>query len=124
MTTLNLMTKLTVAGLMFLVSVSAAFAPNVGSEPASYAGPAVTATTTITRFAQSPPPSSASARPLPHGYSYALSQTCIPAELYRNPAFAPLMRTQQNSPDLAQGNAAVQQHDEELVRVMPRVGEE
>ncbi len=45
MTTLNLMTKLTVAGLMFLVSVSAAFAPNVGSEPASYAGPAVTATT-------------------------------------------------------------------------------
>ena len=42
---------------------------------------------------------------------------------YPNPIVAPL-QTQQDSADLVKAMPPIQQHDEELVQAMPRVGEE
>ena len=113
----NLAAKMTLAFLMVLSAVTAAWASN--EKPA----PMATTTANPARFAQALPPLPAQAR---LRYGHDVPQLCIPAELYQNPIVVPIIQPsaspQQNAAELVQILPPIQQHDGELVQVMPKVG--
>jgi len=101
-----------------LSAVTAASASNEKSAPMA------TTTANPPRFSQALPPLPAQAK---LRYGHEIPQLCIPAELYQNPIVVPFIQPsatpQKNSSALVQVFALIQQHDAELVQVMPRVGE-
>jgi len=123
MTRLKNSAMIAMLALVFLASVQSAFADDGKSGATRSAGSAATGTASLPRFAQAPPEPHTPIRPPRSGYLYEFAQPCTPVEPYQQPIVAPL-QTQRDSPDLVKAMPPVQQHDEELVQAMPRLGED